>query len=109
MGGRGGRGRRGGRGDNFGDRKNQEEDEGFQMITGLKRKTRKNPDDSSSEDEGKGGSRGGFSRGGFSRGGRGRREEGGGFISRNTGDDSEQIRGARVERGGNRGGRGGFD
>lgn len=50
-GGRGGRGRRGGRGENFGDRKDEPEDEGFQMITGLKRKTRKNPGDSSSEDE----------------------------------------------------------
>ena len=44
--------------------------------------------------------------GGF-RGGRGGASRGGGFFRR--GEEGETIRGARIERGGNRGGRGGFE
>lgn len=91
---RGGRGGRRGRdkGQNFGQRSLNDDDEGFETITGNKRKPKKRDFDSSSEDEGKGWSRGG-------------NRDRGGLPYRNK--DGEQIRGARVERGGNRGGRGG--
>lgn len=92
-GGRGGRKQRD-RGHDFGRKdQNSDDDDEFQVVAKKQRKVKKFNNDSDSEENPRRGDGGGFSRGGF---------------PQRTQGNSEMIRGARVERGGNRGGRGGF-
>ena len=93
------------KGQAFGAKKdNDSDDDGFEIVRNKDRKPHKKKQDSdSSDDEKPSGFRGG--RGGFRRGG-----DRGGGLQRRTEGEGEQIRGARVVGGGNRGrgDRGGF-